>query len=229
MKTRESGMPEETLWQGFFDPEAVLKRLGLAPACRNVVDFGCGYGTFTIPAARIVSGVVHALDIESGMVEATKGKVERAGLVNVNLCQRDFVAEGSGLPDGSVDYVMLFNILHAEEPMTLLQEARRIIAAEGKLAVIHWKYDPSTPRGPSMEIRPRPEQCRTWAEQAGFELLPPGLLDLPPYHYGMVFRRSLLLPQAVTSMTETTSVLQDIREGTSDPADRLAASDTGSA
>ena len=103
--------------------------------------------------------------------------------------QRDFVVEGSGLPDASVDYAMLFNILHAEERMTLLREAWRVLALEGKLAVIHWNYDPSTPRGPSMDIRPKPEDCRAWAEQVGFELLPPGLIDLPPYHYGFVFRR----------------------------------------
>ena len=40
-----------------------------------------------------------------------------------------------------------------------------------------------------MSIRPRPEQCRDWAEQVGFQLLPPGLIDLPPYHYGFVFER----------------------------------------
>jgi hypothetical protein len=70
MKTRESGMPEESMWQGFFDPEAVLGKLGLSSACGNVVDFGCGYGTFTIPAARIVRGTVFAFDIE---VEMARG------------------------------------------------------------------------------------------------------------------------------------------------------------
>ena len=50
MKTRESGMPEESLWATFFTPEEVLHKLGL-PTAGDVVDFGCGYGTFTIPAA----------------------------------------------------------------------------------------------------------------------------------------------------------------------------------
>lgn len=49
--------------------------------------------------------------------------------------------------------------------------------------------DPATPRGPSMEIRPRPEQCRDWAVQQGFRLLPPGIVSLPPYHYGMTLER----------------------------------------
>ena len=53
MKARESGMPEESVWAGFFAPEAVLRKLGLTSSCGDVVDFGCGYGTFTIPAARL--------------------------------------------------------------------------------------------------------------------------------------------------------------------------------
>jgi ubiquinone/menaquinone biosynthesis C-methylase UbiE len=189
MKTRESGMPEESMWQGFFDPETTLNKLGLTSACRNVVDFGCGYGTFTIPAARNASGVVYALDIELEMIEVARRKAEEACLGNVEVRHRDFVAEGSGLPDASVDYVILFNILHADERMALLQEARRILRCEGTLAIIHWNYDPSTPRGPSMEIRPRPEQCASWAEQVGFAVLPPGLVDLPPHHYGFAFRQ----------------------------------------
>lgn len=190
MKTRESGMPEESMWQGFFQPEAVLKRLGLSTDCRDVVDFGCGYGTFTIPAAQIVSGTVHALDIEPEMIELTRCKAEAAGLKNVEVRYRDFVADGSGLRDASVDFAMLFNILHAEERQALLKEAWRVLADQGILAVIHWNHDPATPRGPSMEIRPTPEECRSWCEKIGFECQPPGRIDLPPYHYGFVFRKS---------------------------------------
>jgi len=53
------------------------------------------------------------------------------------------------------------------------------------VGVIHWNYDPSTPRGPSMDIRPRPEQCQEWVQSAGFQLISP-IIQLPPYHYGMV-------------------------------------------
>jgi SAM-dependent methyltransferase len=108
---------------------------------------------------------------------------------NVRVYLRDFVADGSGLPPASLDYAMLFNILHAEKPEVLLHEARRILAPAGLLGIIHWNHDPTTPRGPSMDIRPRPEQCQQWAEQSGFRLLPPGLIQLPPHHYGMAFVR----------------------------------------
>ncbi|HVN55236.1 MAG TPA: class I SAM-dependent methyltransferase [Anaerolineaceae bacterium] len=185
MKTRESGMPDAERWDSFFDPDFILDALGLVQNCRLVVDLGCGYGTFSIPAARRIAGTVMAMDIDPQMVAASQERAQDAGLGNLICQQRDFVAEGSGLADGSADFVMLFNILHAEDPVDLLREAHRILAPGGRVGVIHWKYDPSTPRGPSMEIRPRPEQCQAWIQVAGFQLIRP-LIQLPPYHYGMV-------------------------------------------
>lgn len=182
-------MPDERMWWGFFAPEQALAKLDLTGSRRDVVDFGCGYGTFTIPAARIVEGTVHALDIEADMVEATARKAAEAGLGNVRVDRRDFLAEGTGLPDGSVDYAMLFNILHCEQPDALLREAWRVLSPGGRLGIMHWNYDPATPRGPSMAIRPRPEQCRDWAGSLGFCLHLPGKIDLPPYHYGWVMEK----------------------------------------
>jgi SAM-dependent methyltransferase len=186
MKTRESGMPEEEMWSGFFQPEVILDRLRLRSIKGDVVEFGCGYGTFTIPAAQRTAGIVHALDIEPDMVAMTAATAKAAGLRNVRAVVRDFVTHKTGLPDNSAAYVMLFNILHAEQPAVLLREALRVLRPGGLLGIIHWNYDPSTPRGPTMDIRPRPEQCRDWAIDAGFDLLPPGIIDLPPYHYGML-------------------------------------------
>jgi ubiquinone/menaquinone biosynthesis C-methylase UbiE len=189
MKTRESGMPEEEMWCQFFNAEAILRLLKLTPSCRDVVEFGCGYGTFTIPAARVVRGTVHALDIEPEMASITQAKAEAEGLRNVQFYVRDFVVAGTGLPPASVDYAMLFNILHAEQPELLLRESHRVLASGGLLGIIHWNYDPTTPRGPSMEIRPRPEQCRDWAINEGFRMIDPGVIELPPYHYGIVLAR----------------------------------------
>jgi ubiquinone/menaquinone biosynthesis C-methylase UbiE len=189
MKTRESGMPDEDMWSSFFAPKAVLERLELTSKCVDLVDFGCGYGTFTIPAARIVAGVVHAFDIEPEMIRATQSKAATLGLTNLRLVVRDFVVDGTGLPDACVDYAMLFNILHAEQPGVLLREALRVLRTGGRLGVIHWNYDPATPRGPSMAIRPRPEQIQQWAAQAGFISRTSLPLDILPYHYGLIFMR----------------------------------------
>jgi SAM-dependent methyltransferase len=185
MKTRESGMPEEEQWKSYFDPDFILNALGLERTCQSVVDLGCGYGTFSIPAARWITGTVYAIDIDPKMVEACRLKVEEGDCSNVICQQRDFVVDGTGLPDHCVDFVMLFNILHAEGPVNLLKEAYRILVPGGKVGVIHWNYDPSTPRGPSISIRPRPEQCQAWMRTAQFRLMHP-LIQLPPYHYGVV-------------------------------------------
>ena len=189
MKIRDSGMPDEDTWAGFFDPQTTFQRLGLTAAIRNVVEFGCGYGTFTLPAAQIVSGAVHTLDIEPWMIEYTKARIDAAGLTNVHLIERDFIAEGTGLADGIADYVMLFNILHPERPVELLQEARRNLREGGVLGISHWNYDAATPRGPAMELRPRPEQIRQWVDEAGFEPSSDGIVDLEPYHYGLAVRK----------------------------------------
>lgn len=189
MKTRDSGMPEESMWASFFDPPAVLDKLGLTGDLGDVVEFGCGYGTFTLAAARRTRGRVFALDIEAQMVEATRRKAEAEGLRNVVVSLRDFVAEGTGLADGSVQSALLFNILHAEQPLVLLREAVRVLQPGGTLAIMHWNYDPATPRGPSMDIRPRPWQCHAWAMEAELQPIGPERIELPPYHYGMLFRR----------------------------------------
>jgi hypothetical protein len=55
MKTRDSGMPDPDWWESFFDPDAVLDALGLHQFDGPVVDVGCGYGTFTMAAARRTS------------------------------------------------------------------------------------------------------------------------------------------------------------------------------
>ena len=188
MKVRDSGMPDEGTWAGFFDPPDILSLLGLTQETSSVADLGCGYGTFTIPAAQIIRGIVHAIDIEPEMVSATAAKAERLGLANVRPHLRDFVAEGTGLPSASVGYVMLFNILHAEQPEALLREASRILTLGGLVAVMHWVSDRPTPRGPSLDIRPRPQDCRHWMVGAGFEVQGDAI-DLPPYHFGFVGRR----------------------------------------
>jgi SAM-dependent methyltransferase len=189
MKVRDSGMPEDERWSTFFDPEEILRTFGLDQGVGTVLDFGCGYGTFTVAAAKLVSGTVHALDIEPEMVEAVRAKCLQEGAANVRTEVRDFVASGTGLPDDSVDAALLFNILHHENPLDLMGESRRILKPGGRLAVIHWNHDPATPRGPSLEIRPRPEQCIAWGRTAGFSFDECERFDLRPYHYGLLFRK----------------------------------------
>jgi len=53
---------------GFFDPNTILDELGICDLSGNIVDLGCGYGTFSLPAARKNRGMIFALDIEKDMI-----------------------------------------------------------------------------------------------------------------------------------------------------------------
>ena len=41
MRIRESSMPDEELWRGFFQPDELLRRLELDASIGDVVDLGC--------------------------------------------------------------------------------------------------------------------------------------------------------------------------------------------
>ena len=188
MKLRESGMPEETYWETLLDVNLVLDRLGVDNTLRNVVELGCGYGTFTLPVAQRISGVLETIDIEPAMIERTRQRAHEAGLSNIVCEQRDVMADGFGGVPGSRDACLLFNILHCEQPERLLTEAARAVRPGGWVLVIHWRHDPATPRGPALDIRPWPEQILGWAAQTGLLESAGSVLDLPPWHYGLQFQ-----------------------------------------
>src|ERR1019366_5418566 len=190
MKLRESGMPEEAYWETLFDVPLILDRLGIGARLTKVVELGCGYGTFTIPVARRIAGTVTTFDIDGAMIERTRQRASKVQACNVLYVVRDVFADGFGGDAGSKDACLLFNILHCEEPVRLLAEAARVVRPGGAVLVIHWRCDPTTPRGPKMGIRPRPEQIAGWAKETGLLEAEGPVIDLPPWHYGLWLRRS---------------------------------------
>lgn len=187
MKVRDSGMPEETTWSKFFDPELILQQMEVTSDLLSVVDLGCGFGTFSIPASQIINGNVHAFDIDENMIRQLKSKIDQLGLKNIELHLKDFIAEGSGLPANSVDYVILFNILHHDNPHQILREVHRILKTGAKAGIVHWRSDIQTPRGPKLDIRPTPEQCKKWAIESDFAIQKELILE--PYHFGIIISK----------------------------------------
>jgi SAM-dependent methyltransferase len=177
MKIRDSGMPEEAFWETLFDVPLIIDRLGI-DRFHDVAELGCGYGTFSVPVAQAITGTLYTFDVDPEMLVRTRQRA--AGLPTV--CEhRDVMEAGFGV---QVDATLLFNILHTDEPIRLLEHAA---AAAPNVLVIHWRYG-ETPRGPSLDIRPRPEQIVQWGRAAG--LVPDGdMIDLPPWHYGLKLQR----------------------------------------
>jgi len=120
-------MPEEAYWETLLDVPLILNRLGIDARLRDVVEFGCGYGTFTIPVARRISGALTAFDIDAVMIERTRERAAAAGAYNVLYVVRDVFVDGFGGEAESKDACLLFNILHCEEPLRLLAEAARVV------------------------------------------------------------------------------------------------------
>jgi ubiquinone/menaquinone biosynthesis C-methylase UbiE len=190
MKVRDSGMPEETLWSTFFDVENILSRLEVNASIQDLMEVGCGYGTFTLDAAKKISGTVHAFDIDPEMISCTSHKAVLNRISNINYHNRDIISQGTGLTSGSMDYAMLFNILHHDNPNELFSEVWRVLKPGGRTGIIHWRSDIETPRGPELSIRPTPEQCVEWAIQSGFMMVKEPEV-LKPYHFGLVIQKPL--------------------------------------
>jgi hypothetical protein len=122
------------------------------------------------------------------MVEICRDKIADLGTTKGEILHGDISANHTIKAlekyKGQIDYISLFNILHCEEPVNLLKNVFNILDHNGRVGIIHWKYE-KTPRGPAMEIRPKPETIINWAKETGFIL--ERQVELPPYHFGLVF------------------------------------------
>ena len=120
----------------FFGPMKILSGADLLPG-QVVLEVGCGTGYFTVPAARLIGdeGCLVAMDVLSDSVELASKKVRTAHLKNVRVVKGD--ALGTDLDAESFDTVLLFGVIPSPMlPLTrLLPEMRRVLKAEGTLAV----------------------------------------------------------------------------------------------
>ncbi len=119
----------------------VLKAVGINK--RHIaLDFGCGSGTYTIPAARLVGeeGKVYALDKDRKALDKLIQKAKLEGLGNIERI------DTSGEPrirlaDESVDVVLLFDVFHsyylpqAGDRRKLLGEIYRIMKPSAFISV----------------------------------------------------------------------------------------------
>lgn len=113
-----------------------LKNIGMRKD-QFVLDFGCGHGTYTLPASLVVGekGRIYAVDKNTESLDELMHKARERGLDNI---ERIEVSEERKLPlsDERVDMVLLYDVLHlVESREKLLAELHRVLKPYGILSV----------------------------------------------------------------------------------------------
>lgn len=134
-------------WLSIDGPEFIAK-VGIR-AGHTVVDFGCGDGYYTFPAARVVQaeGRVYALDNDEVTVQKIKRKVAEGPFENIipllvpaNL--------SVGLDQEIADVVLVYDVLHYLQESArknVYAELHRLLKYEGLLSVYPKHYQSDSP------------------------------------------------------------------------------------
>ncbi len=188
-----TAMPDRDWWQALWpDPAEVLAKLGFKPGM-VAVDLCCGDGLFTTPMSRMLGGQVYAVDLDPTMLVQAQAAIKNAGVPDCDWLEAD-AREMVDIIPRKVDIVLIANTFHGvPEQVEMAKNARAVLKPEGRFIVVNWHVAPreetkvlGQPRGPRLELRMAPSAVEQVAAQAG--LLLETVVELPPYHYGAIFR-----------------------------------------
>ena len=121
-----------------------LEKIGIRPE-HTVLDFGCKYGNYAIPAAKIVgkTGTVYALDKNNERLDILMEKARNLGLENIKTICTDGQLN-IPLNDKTVDVVLLYDVIHlvgsndsstADDRKKLYREINRVMKNSGLVSV----------------------------------------------------------------------------------------------
>ena len=123
-----------------------LKNTGIKEG-QVILDFGCGVGHYTIPAAKVVGekGKVYAADNDIKSLNELMGTAKRENLNNI-VPMHSQTKLKINLTDESVDVVLFYDVLHymdVTERNKIYNESRRILKTSALLSVYpkHNKLD----------------------------------------------------------------------------------------
>lgn len=121
-------------------------------------------------------------------IKLDEHSLKKTFLINGDISHPETTQEISAIMP-KADYISLFNILHCEAPAELMKNALKLLKVSGKVGIVHW-IQGETPRGPSLAIRPNPETIIQWGIDIGLVL--EKQVQLPPYHFGLLFEKQPL-------------------------------------
>jgi predicted methyltransferase len=176
--------PDRAAWQ---KPEQIMDALGIADGSK-VADIGVGAGWFTIQLARRVgpNGVVYAQDVQKEMLEATRRRVSREGLRNVQVR----LGKGSlpNLPRGVLDAVLVVDAYQeVENRVTFLRNLAEALKPNGRIGIVNYKPGTGGP-GPAPGEGERVERTVVEADARAAALRIHATENLP-YQYLLVLGR----------------------------------------
>ncbi len=102
----------------------------------HVLDFGCGPGAYTESVSKMVgnAGKFYALDLHPVAIQSIQNIIRKKNLTNVETILSD---TQTGLPDESMDFVLLYDVFHMlQKPRETLAEFHRILKPGGQLSVL---------------------------------------------------------------------------------------------
>jgi ubiquinone/menaquinone biosynthesis C-methylase UbiE len=118
----------------FKPPRKVLQETNIK-ANDTVLDFGCGPGSYSLAAARLVGekGRVYSLDIHPMAIKSVTRRAKLQGLKNID----PVLSEGdTGLPDKSIDIILVYDVFHEfAEPKKTLAEMHRLLKDKGIISL----------------------------------------------------------------------------------------------
>lgn len=147
------------------DGEDFLKTIGLKKG-QVVLDFGCGEGHYSIPAAKVVGekGRIYALDKDKKAINRLTKLIKKNKIKNIEIIKRE---SNTLLENGSVDFVLCYDVIHYLKDRSIVyDELHRVLRAKGTLSLYpkHHKNDL-----PLMELaRMTLEEIIREVEEAGF-------------------------------------------------------------
>jgi len=115
-------------------PIEILREAGVTPG-QTVLDYGCGPGSFSVAAGRIVGpeGKVYAVDINPISLNAVRRLADRNGLHNLVTLLPGGMDE---LRANIVDVALIYDVLHfLDAPPITVAAFHRVIKPKGILAV----------------------------------------------------------------------------------------------